>query len=71
VVLNVNEALVKIRGVGANKVRSVPMSGQNVNSGFYQIEILEGAQWVPIVTMVQQATASDLIKQATNRTICG
>lgn len=69
--VNLNEALVKIKAAGPNKVRSVPMPNQNVHTGFYQIEILEGASWTKIVEMIPKETANNLIAQATNRTICG
>jgi hypothetical protein len=68
---NMTEAISRIKAVGANRVRAVPMPGQSIG-GLYQIEVSEAAgTWVAIVEGLAQATANDLIRQATNRVICG
>jgi len=69
-VLNINEAIAKIKAVGATNVRSVPMPG-NTPSGQYQVEIKENAVWVPIVTGLNKRMAEDIITQATNRVLLG
>jgi len=69
--ININEAVQRIKQVGQDKVRAVPMPGQNVHSGMYQIEVLEGAGWVPIAEGMAQSTANDIIQKAANRVICG
>ena len=69
-VLNINEAIAKIKAVGATNVRSVPMPG-HTPSGQYQVEIKENAVWVPIVTGLNKRMAEDIITQATNRVILG
>lgn len=69
--VNINEAVQRIKRVGQDKVRAVPMPGQNVHSGMYQIEVLESGGWVAIAEGMAQSTAHDIIKQAANRVICG
>ena len=39
--VNINEAIMKIRAAGPANVRSIPMEGQNVHTGQYQIEVKE------------------------------
>jgi len=69
--INVNEAIQKIKQAGSSSVRAVPMPGQNVLSGDYQIEVKAGDMWSPIVVGVNKKIAEDIITQATNRTILG
>ena len=69
--VNVNEATRRIKAVGSSKVRSVPMEGANVQSGRYQIEIIEGGGWVPIAECPNKKIADDIISQAVNRTLLG
>jgi hypothetical protein len=69
--VNVNEATQKIKAAGSSNVRSVPMEGQNVQSGKYQIEIKEGGSWVSIAECPNKKMADDIISQAVNRTILG
>lgn len=70
-VANINEAVARIKKVGSSHVRSVPMPGQNVNTGNYQIEIDEGNGWTPIVVGVQRSIADSIIQQAVNKVILG
>ena len=69
--VNVNEAIEKIKKAGVQFVRTVPMPGQNVNTGDYQIEIKEGGAWSPVATGITKKIAEDIISQATNRVILG
>lgn len=69
--VNVNEAIQKIKAAGTANVRSVPMPGQNVNSGDYQIEISQNGEWTPVATGISKKIAEDIISQATNRVILG
>lgn len=69
--INVNEAIQKIKQAGSASVRAVPMPGQNVQTGNYQIEIKSGDLWTPIVVGVNKKIAEDIISQATNRVILG
>jgi hypothetical protein len=69
--ININEAIQKIKAVGPKNVRVVPMPGQNVNSGDYQIEVLNGGSWSSIVLGIKKSMAEDIINQATNRVILG
>lgn len=68
--ININEAIQRIRQAGSKNVRCVPMAGQPVMDGDYQIEILNDT-WSPIVTGVKKKIAEDLIAQATNKVILG
>lgn len=69
--VNVNEAVVRIKQAGAENVRCVPMSGQNVNTGMYQIEICEGGSWSTVATGMTKQTAEGIISQAVNKVILG
>lgn len=69
--VNVNEAIEKIKKAGAANVRTVPMPGQNVNAGDYQIEINESGTWIPVATGISKKIAEDIVSQATNRVILG
>lgn len=69
--VNVNEATQRIKAAGASNVRSVPMEGQNVQSGRYQIEVREGGAWVPIAECPNKKIADDIISQAVNNVILG
>jgi len=69
--LNMNEANQQIKKAGENNVRAVPMAGQSVQGGDYQIEIREGTNWTPVMTGVQKQVAESIINQAVNRVILG
>jgi len=69
--VNVNEAVNRIKAAGTTNVRSVPMQGQNVHSGSYQIEIKENNIWVVIAECPNKKIADDIISQATNNVILG
>lgn len=69
--ININEAIQKIKSAGATSVRTVPMTGQAVDGGDYQIEIKTGDSWSPIVTGVKKPMAEDIMRQATNRVLLG
>jgi hypothetical protein len=68
--INISEALVTMRKAGPKNIRAVPMPGQSVNSGTYQIEINEGlGQWHCILEGLPKAMADGLISQSTSRVI--
>ena len=69
--ININEAIIKIRAAGASKVRCVPMPSQNVQSGMYQIEILNDSKWECVATGMPKMAAESIIQQAINNVICG
>lgn len=69
--ININEALLRIKQAGATNVRAVPADGQNIHTGLYQIEIREAGNWIAIATGMPRSTAEDLIRQATNKVILG
>jgi hypothetical protein len=69
--VDLNEAIQKIKQVGASNARAVPMAGQSVNDGNYQIEICENGNWRSVVSNVKKQMAEDIIQQAVNRVILG
>lgn len=69
--VNVNEAVAKIKAVGSTNVRAVPMNGQNVHDGAYQIEIKQNDNWVIIAECPNKKIADEIIIQATNNVILG
>jgi len=69
--ININEAIIKIKKAGPGKVRAVPMEGQNIHTGQYQIEVQENEEWIPVAVGVTKTIAENIINQAINRVICG
>jgi hypothetical protein len=69
--INISEALVQMRKAGPKCIRTMQMPGQDINTGAYKIEILQGGQWTPILEGLPRATAESLISQSTNRVIMG
>lgn len=69
--VNINETTKRIKAAGAQNVRSVPMEGQNVQSGRYQIEILESGSWTSIAECPNKTIADNIISQAVNNVILG
>lgn len=67
---NINEAIQKIKAVGPNSVRIVPMQGQPVD-GDHQVEIHENGSWTPVVIGIKRPMAEDIVRQATNRVLLG
>ncbi len=68
---NLNETIQRIKAAGATNARAVPMPGQNVAEGDYQIEVKEGSSWNVVVSGIKKSMAEDLIAQAVNRVILG
>jgi hypothetical protein len=71
--INVNEAVQKIKAKGAKNVRIVPMNGQSISGGDYQIELMETDSkiWQPLVSGIKKKMAEDLVNQAINKVILG
>ncbi len=69
--INVNEAIQKIKSSGSKNARTVPMPGADVNTGLYQIELCSEGAWSPIIGGITKSTAEGIISQATNRVILG
>lgn len=65
------EAISKIKTAGASKVRSVPMAGNHVVDGLYQIEILKEGIWTAIVGGIPKNAADSMISQAVNNVLLG
>ena len=68
--VNLSEAVEAIKRAGAVNVRTVPMAGESVHGDKYQIEVKDPV-WKPIIQGITQSAAEDIIRQATNRVICG
>tara|TARA_R110000751_G_scaffold288785_4_gene394909 strand:+ start:1135 stop:1353 length:219 start_codon:yes stop_codon:yes gene_type:complete len=70
--INVNEATRKIKEAGAASVRAVPMAGQNVQTGSYQIEVVnQNGSWEIVAECPNKKIAEDIISQAINKVILG
>lgn len=69
--VDLNSATLLIKKAGPQKVRILPMTGQAINEGDYQIEIKDDNNWSVIVSGVKKVVAEQLVGQALNRTICG
>lgn len=70
IMLSNSAALVKMREAGSGKVRMMPANA--VGDGqLYQVEVLNEGKWEPITSSMTMEAASGLMKQASNRTICG
>ncbi|MCK9557561.1 MAG: hypothetical protein M0R50_05920 [Candidatus Cloacimonetes bacterium] len=69
--INISEALTEMRKAGPRGIRTMPMPGQDINSGMYKIEIFRGVgQWECLLEGLPKSTAESLISQATSRVIC-
>ena len=68
--IDLNEAIQKIKKVGPTNARAVPMPGKRIDEE-YQIEVREYSTWRPIVSGITKQTAEGIIQQAINRLICG
>jgi hypothetical protein len=68
---NLQEAIQRIKRVGASNARIVPMSGQSAVDGNHQIEILESGGWHTVITGIKRRMAEDIVAQAVNRVILG
>jgi hypothetical protein len=69
--VDISEAIVKIKSAGAGRVRSVPMAGESAVTGKYQIELQENGVWSPIARGMSRKMCEDVISQALNRVILG
>jgi len=69
--INLNEAITRIKQVGAANVRIVPMDGQPALNGMHRIEIRNGDAWQVIVENIPLRAAEAVVIQATNRVILG
>lgn len=70
--INLSEALVVMRKAGPNNIRAIPMSGQNVHTGLYKVEVKHGLGWECVLEGIPKSTAENLISQAvTSRVILG
>lgn len=69
--MNINEAVQKIKKVGVNNVRVVPMDGQSVKDGLHKIEIKDGGIWTTVLEGMHRRMAEDLVSQAVNKVILG
>ena len=69
--INLNEAIVKLKKAGSKNVRIVPMKGQPIAGGMHKIEIQEGGDWSCVVESLPKSAAEAIVTQATNRVILG
>jgi hypothetical protein len=69
--VDISEAIAKIKDAGSTKVRTVPMSGENALTGKYQIELNNNGTWVSIACGMSRKMCEDIISQALNRVILG
>ena len=69
--LNINEAVQKIKKAGSTNVRVVPMDGQAALTGMHKIEIKDQGIWITIVEGIQKRMAEDMVTQAVNKVIFG
>lgn len=68
--LNLNEARIKIKSAGMNRVRVVPMDWNSMN-GDHQIEIRHDDGWHTVAYGMSKLTAESIVNQALNNVICG
>ncbi len=69
--VDINSATAVIKRAGARNVRVLPMVGQSITEGDYQIEVKENDSWHVVVTGIKKVLAEQLVQQALNRVICG
>lgn len=68
--INLSEAKSRLRKAGDKNVRVIPMPGHSFN-GDHQIEVYENSQWIPVILGLAKTVAESIVREATNRTICG
>ena len=66
--INLAKTIDRMTKAGRNNLRCVLASHSNDG---YIIEINDGGVWSPIVKGITKSIAEDLLKQASNRVICG
>lgn len=69
--LNLTEAIQRIKSAGAKNVRVVPMPNQSAINGMHMIEVKDGGSWTGIVSGLSKTAAEDIVRQATNRVLLG
>ena len=69
--INLNEAMTKIKEVGSTNVRVVPMVKQSAIDGQHQIQIKTNNIWITIVEDLPKGAAEEIIKKAVSRIILG
>lgn len=69
--ININEAIQAVKAAGSRRVRTVPMDGQNIHDGLYQIEVADTSGWHAVATGMPKVTAESIINQATSRVLLG
>lgn len=63
--MDLQEAIKKIRSVGKNRVRVIPMDDQPVFNGLHKIEIKTSQGWVPVLEGVVESMAREVVSSAT------
>lgn len=63
--ININEAVARIKKVGTLNTRIVP------DSGTHRIEVKEEGAWVTVASGLSQKLAEDLVSKAANKVILG
>lgn len=69
--IDFNSTNVAIKKAGKSNVRIIPMAGQSITEGEYQIEINNNGIWSPVLTSVKKQIAEQIVSQALNRVILG
>lgn len=64
-------ATILIKQAGSTNVRILPMQGQSITEGDYQIEIKKENAWTPIMVGVKKPIAEQIVQNALNRVILG
>lgn len=61
----------RLKTAGATNVRAVPMQGAHAVSGKYQIEVRNDGTWSVLAENMTKDVSDRIIREATNRVICG
>ncbi len=64
--MNLQEAITEVRSSGVQNTRITPIAGTKKS----KIEVNKNGQWTEVL-QIDSILAEDVIKQATNRVICG
>ena len=69
--IDLNEAIQKIKVAGPNKVRIIPVPGTSITGSTFQIEANNHGTWEILVTNIPKAMAESLVSQASNKGLLG
>lgn len=69
--MNINEAVQRIKRVGASNVRIMPMDGQPALTGLHKIEVKDQGAWTMVIEGLDKSLAESIVQKAVSKVILG